>query len=183
MPLWGKSTTDESRPKWLRENDKPANDLNTCFADERGWVIKHANGLEEVLVAIGGLGGAGATDLLGNATIAGVYFKTATLAQGATGTVVVNYNEEVTVTNGATLVVTGSVGGNITATAAGQTGVQQAEFTFTVPATTQTLSIGAQTISGTIVDVGTATASDKVFVAGDVQGVTGEGSVKTIAVA
>jgi len=182
MPLWGKSTTDESRPKWLREDDRPANDLNTCFADERGWVIKHANGFEEVIVAIGGLGGAGATDLLGNATIAGVYFKTTTLAQGATGTVVVNYNEEVTVTNGATLVVTGSVGGSITATAAAQTGVQQAEFTFTVPATTQTLSIGAQTISGTIVDVGTATASDKVFVAGDVQGAGGKGTVKTIAV-
>jgi len=182
MPLWGKSTADESRPKWLRENDNPANDLNTCFADERGWVIKHANGLEEVLVAVGGLGGAGATDLLGNATIAGVYFAASTYAKLATGTVIVNYNEEVTVTAGATLVVTGSVGGAITATAAAQTGVQQVAFTFTVPNTTQTLSIAAQTITGTIVDIGTTTASDKAFVAGDVQGAGGTGTVKTIAI-
>jgi len=32
MPLWGNSTSDESRPKWLRAGDKPANDLNECFA-------------------------------------------------------------------------------------------------------------------------------------------------------
>lgn len=178
MPLWGKSTSDESRPKWLRENDDPANNLNTAFADERGWVIRHANGYEEVIACVGGLG-----TLLGNATIAGVYFKAASYAQGATGTVVVNYNEKVTVTSGATLAVTGSVSGAITATAAGQTGVQQAEFTFTVPSGAQTLSIGAQTISGTIVDVGTATASDKAFLVTDVQGVTGRGTVKTIAVA
>ena len=49
MPLWGNSTSDESRPKWLRAGDKPANDLNECFADERGWVIRHADGNEEVL--------------------------------------------------------------------------------------------------------------------------------------
>lgn len=183
MPLWGNSTSDESRPKWLRENDEPANNLNTAFADERGWVIKHANGFEEVIVCIGGLGGAGATDKLGNATIAGVYFKAATYAQGATATVVVNYNEEVTVTSGATLVVTGSVTGAITATAAGQTAVQQAEFNFVVPSGAQTLSIAAQTISGTIVDAGTATASDKAFLITDVQGVAGRGTTKTIAVA
>jgi len=183
MPLWGNSTSDESRPKWLRENDEPANNLNTCFADERGWVIKHANGFEEVIVTIGGLGGAGASDKLGNATIVGVYFKASTYDQGDTGTVVVNYNEEVTVTSGATLVVTGSVTGSVTATAATQTGVQQAEFTFTVPSATETLSIGAQTISGTIVDLGTSDASDKVFVAGDVKGAGGRGTTKTIAVA
>jgi phage baseplate assembly protein gpV len=178
MALWGNSTTDESRPKWLRANDNPGNDLNKCFADERGWVLRHPNGYEEVLVAVSGL-----STKLGNATIAGVYFKANTYAKGATGTVVVNYNEKVTVSNGATLAVTGSVSGITTATAAAQTGVQQAEFTFTVPNTTQTLSIAGQTISGTIVDVGTATASDKIFVAGDVKGAGGVGIVKTISVA
>lgn len=178
MALWGNSTSDESRPKWLRENDNPGNDLNNCFADERGWVLKHPNGYEEVLVTISGL-----STKLANATIVGVYFKAKTYAQGAIGTVVVNYNEKVNVSNGATLAVTGSVSGVTTATAAAQTGVQQAEFTFTVPNTTQTLSIGAQTISGTIVDVGTATASDKVFAAGDVKGAGGVGAVKTISVA
>jgi hypothetical protein len=183
MPLWGKSTGDESRPKWLRPEDRPANNLNTCFADQRGWVIRHANGFEEVVATASNLGGAGATDLLGNATIAGVYFKAASYAQLANGIVVVNYNEKVTVTSGATLNITGSVSGAITATAAGQTGVQQAEFNFVVPSGTQTLSIAAQTISGTVVDLGTSDASDKVFVAGDVQGAGGKGTVKTIAVA
>jgi hypothetical protein len=183
MPLWGNSTSDESRPKWLRENDEPANNLNTAFADERGWVIKHANGFEEVIVTISNLGGAGATDKLGNATIAGVYFKASSYPQLGAGTVVVNYNEKVTVTSGATLVVTGSVSGAITATAAGQTGVQQAEFSFVVPSGAQTLSIAAQTISGTIVDLGTATASDKAFATGDVSGAGGKGTTKTIAVA
>ena len=184
MPLWGKSTSDESRPKWLRPEDQPANNLNTAFADARGWVIKHANGFEEVIATISNLGGAGSTDLLGNATIAGVYFAAKTYARNATGTVTVNYNELVTVTSGATLAVTGSVTGAITATAAGQTGVQQVAFTFTVPNVAETLSIAAQTISGTIVDRGTATASDKVFVAGDVINTAGgTGTVKTIAVA
>lgn len=178
MALWGNSTTDESRPKWLRANDNPGNDLNKCFADDRGWVLRHPNGYEEVLVTISGL-----KTKLGNATIAGVYFKAASYAKGATGTVVVNYNEKVTVSVGATLAVTGSSTGAITATAAAQTGVQQAEFTFTVPNTTQTLSIAGQTITGTIVDVGTATASDKVFASGEVRGVTGVGLVKTISVA
>lgn len=178
MALWGNSTSDESRPKWLRENDNPGNDLNNCFADERGWVLRHPNGYEEVLVTVSGL-----STKLGNATIAGVYFKATSYAKNATGTVVVNYNEKVTVSNGATLTVTGSVSGVTTATAATQTGVQKAEFTFTVPNTTQTLSIAGQTISGTIVDVGTATASDKVFVTGEVKGAGGVGVVKTISVA
>lgn len=182
MALWGNSTTDESRPKWLRENDNPGNDLNNCFADERGWVLRHPNGYEEVLVTISGL-----STKLGNATIEGVYFKAKTYAQGATGTVIVNYNEKVTVNSGATLAVTGSVSGVTTATAATQTGVQQAEFTFTVPDETQTLSIGAQTISGTIVDAGTATASDNAIIAtgpsANIKGAGGVGAVKTISVA
>ena len=184
MPLWGKSTGDESRPKWLRPEDRPANNLNTTFADQRGWVVRHANGFEEVIACVAGLGGAGSTDLLGNATIASVYFAAKTYARNATGTVVVNYNELVTVTSGATLAVTGSVSGAITATAAGQTSVQQAVFTFTVPNSAQNLSIASQTISGTIVDKGTATASDKVFANGDViNTAAGTGTAKTIAVA
>ena len=41
-------------------------------------------------------------------------------------------------------------------------------------------TIGAQTISGTIKDAGTNTASDKVFVLGDTIGAGGSGSTKTI---
>jgi len=103
MALWGKSTTDESKPKYLirgAQNHDPAD----CFADERGWVLRHykqqgdkaaavAAGeyWDEVLVAIGGLGGAGATDLLADANITAVFFEQEALAQGETGTVVVIY--------------------------------------------------------------------------------------------
>ena len=87
------------------------------------------------------------------------------------------------VTNGATLTVTASGTSNPTATAAAQTGTNRVEFTFTVPNAATTLSIGAQTISGTIKDAGTNTASDKAFVAGDVIGAGGSGSTKTVAVA
>ncbi len=183
MALWGNSTADESRPKWLRANDEPGNNLNNCFADERGWVLRHPNGYEEVLVTISGLGGNGASDKLGNATIAGVYFQAKTYAKLATGTVIVNYNEKVTVSSGATIGIAGTSTGTIVATAATQTSVQQVEFTFTVPNTTQVLSIPAGSITGTIVDSGTSTASDKVYAAGDVKGAAGVGSVKTISVA
>jgi hypothetical protein len=184
MALWGKSTNDESRPKWLRENDRPANDLNGCFADERGWVLRHANGFEEVIVTISGLSGAGSTTVgLGAATIAGIYFAAASYAKLATGTVIVNYNEKVTVSTGATIGIAGTTTGTIVATATTQTSVQQVAFTFTVPNTTQVLSIPAGSITGTIVDSGTSVVSDKTYESGDVKGVTGYGLVKTISVA
>ena len=86
------------------------------------------------------------------------------------------------ITNGATLTVTASGQSNPTATAAAQTGTNRVVFTFTVPNAATNLSIGAQTISGTIKDAGTNVASDKVFAAGDVIGAGGRGSTKTIAV-
>ena len=104
----------------------------------------------------------------------------ASYARAATGTVVVVYNELVDVTNGATLTVTASGTSNPTATAAAQTGTNRVEFTFTCAAASKVHTIGAQTISGTIVDAGTSTASDKVFVLGDTIGAGGSGSTKTI---
>jgi hypothetical protein len=178
MALWGNSTTDESRPKWLRANDNPGNDLNNCFADERGWVLRHPNGYEEVLVTVSGL-----STKIGNATIAGVYFNAASYAKNATGTVVVNYNEKVTVSGGATIGVAGTTTGTIVGTAVTQTAVQQVAFTFTVPNTTQVLSIRPGSIAGTIVDAIGGATSDKVFVSGEVKGVGGVGIVTTISVA
>ena len=179
MALWGISDSDESKPKYLTQEDK-----NNCVAKEEGWVLKKTVGsrsMEEVLVAVSG--GLNLATAVGNADITGIWFKDASYEQGDTGTVVVNYNENVDVTNGATLVVTGSVTGSITATAAAQTGVNNAEFTFTVPSQTEDLSIGAQTISGTIEDAGTSTASDKVFVTGDRLGAGGTGTYADISVA
>ena len=48
--------------------------------------------------------------------------------------------------------------------------MNRVEFTFTAAATGKAHSIGAQTISGTIVDSTGGATSDKVFVAGDVVG-------------
>lgn len=181
MPLWGTNTSDESRPKWLRQEDLPANNLNTAFADQRGWVIKHANGYEEVIACVSNLSTA-----LGAANIVSAYLGATSYGTSAAGRVVVAYNEKVTVTSGATLAVTASGAGgvtSITATAAGQTGVQQVVFNFTTPASGATLSLGAQSITGTIVDAGTAVASDLSIASGDIIGAGGKGTVKTSTVA
>jgi hypothetical protein len=165
MPLWGNSTSDESRPKWLRAGDKPANDLNECFADERGWVIRHADGNEEVLCAIGGLAGAGSTTAgLGNATIVRAYFGATGYSTSSTGTVYVQYNEKVDVKNLAT------------------TANKTVGFAFTTPAAAQTLVIPGQTIAGIITDTSTSVDSDKIFVSTEVTGAGGSGIVTTSAV-
>ena len=188
MPLWGKTTSDESKPKYLTRG-AASHDPQNCFATNQGWVLRHYKNAaktkfwDEVLVSIDGLVGAGGsgTDTIGAATITAVFFEETSYAGGATGSVVVIYNEKVDVTNGATLVVTNTTdSASITATAAAQTGTNRAEFTFTAAATGKVHTIGAQTISGTIKDAGTNTASDKVFVLGDTIGAGGSGSTKTI---
>lgn len=195
MPLWGKTTSDESKPKYLDNVNK--NGLaEDCFATEEGWVLRHYKGSDkntarfwdEVLVSIGGLaGGASTTEGLGAANITGVFFEQESLAQGATGTVVVVYNElvDVAVSN-PTLVVTGSTTGAVTATYARGTGLNRLEFDFTVPSQTETLSIGAQSItlagSSTIKDKGAQNA-DVTIAAGDVRGAGGSGTDKTLSIA
>ena len=195
MPLWGKTTSDESKPKYLDNVNK--NGLaEDCFATEEGWVLRHYKGSDkntarywdEVLVSIGGLAGAGSTtEGLGAATITGVFFEQESLAQGATGTVVVVFNELVTVANSPTVVVTGSSTGAVTATYARGTGLNRLEFDFTVPSATETLSIAAQTIgtagSATIKDSGQIVDADLTIAAGDVRGAGGSGTDKTLSIA
>ena len=199
MPLWGKTTSDESKPKWL-DNVNKNSKAEDCFATESGWVLRHYKGTDkntavangdywdEVLVSIGGLAGAASTtEGLGAATITGVFFEQESLAQGATGTVVVVFNELVTVTNSPTIVVTGAGGSNATATYARGSGLNRLEFDFTVPSATQVISIGAQTIgtagSATIKDSGQTVDADLTIAAGDVRGAGGSGSDLTISVA
>ena len=196
MPLWGKTTSDESKPKYLDNVNK--NGLaEDCFATEEGWVLRHYKGSDkntarywdEILVSIGGLaGGASTTEGLGAANITGVFFEQESLAQGATGTVVVVYNElvDVAVSN-PTLVVTGSTTGAVTATYARGTGLNRLEFDFTVPSATETLSIAAQTIgtagSATIKDSGQTVDADLTIATGDVRGAGGSGTDKTLSIA
>ena len=195
MPLWGKTTSDESKPKYLDNVNK--NGLaEDCFATEEGWVLRHYKGSDkntarfwdEVLVSIGGLaGGASTTEGLGAANITGVFFEQESLAQGATGTVVVVFNELVTVANSPTVVVTGSSTGAVTATYARGTGLNRLEFDFTVPSATETLSIAAQTIgtagSATIKDSGQTVDADLTIATGDVRGAGGSGTDKTLSIA
>lgn len=186
MALWGITDADESKPKWAVRGSGV--DPSNIFATASGWTLRHYKNAakteywDEVIVAVDGLVGEGGrgTDTLGNADITAVYFEGTGYAGGATGTVVVIYNEQVDVTNGATLVVRNTTdSANITATAAAQTSTNRVKFTFTAAATGKAHAIQAQTISGTIKDAGTNTASDKQFVAGDVQGAGGSGSTKT----
>ena len=46
MALWD----NDSKPNWLSEQEKAR-----CYCDERGWVLVHLNGREEVLVAASSL--------------------------------------------------------------------------------------------------------------------------------
>ena len=185
MALWGITDADEAKPKWAVEGG--AVDPSNIFATSAGWVLRHYKNAaktaywDEVLVAVDGLAGAGGrgTDTLGAADITAVFFEETGYEAGATGSVVVIYNEAVNVTNGATLVVTNTTdSADITATAAAQTGTNRVEFTFTVAAQGKVHEIQAQTISGTIVDAVTGTTSDTEFVAGDVIGAGGSGSTK-----
>lgn len=181
MALWGITDGAEKKPNWLSQTDK-----NNTVAKAHGWELQKTVGsrtLTETLVAVGS-----STNLitaLAEATINAVYFTAATYDQADSGSVTVVYNENVSVTNGATLVVTGSTTGAVTATAAAHTAKNKIVFAFTVPSATETLSIAAQTITATVVDAGTAVVSDKVVAAGDIHdaGGAGTGGTATIAVA
>lgn len=84
--------------------------------------------------------------------------------QGDTLRVAINYNENVDVTAGATLVVsTTGAAVSFVATAAVHTGVGEIIFEATIPAETGDLTIDTQTVIGTITDSSDATVSDKVI--------------------
>jgi hypothetical protein len=197
MPLWGKTETDESKPKWL-DNVNKVGLAEDCFATEQGWVLRHYKGADkntarywdEVLVAIGGLaGGTSTTSALGEADITAVFFEQEALAQGDTGTVVVIYNEQVDVdTTGGTptINVLGTVTGPIAASYARGTGSNRLEFDFTVPSelTAQDLSISGTDIAlngGTIFDKGTSVASELAYTTILGAGGSGDDLVLTIA--
>lgn len=181
MALWGTSTADESKPKYLSEEEK----ANT-YATNRGWVYKRPDGTEELLVTARGL-----ETSLGAASISSVYFANtaAQYVQGnANSFVTVSYNEKVTVTGTApTLVVQGSTS-NAVATYASGSGTSKLQFKFTTPAATQTLSIPAQTITLASANVITETANSSInvsptFASSVVVGVNGKGSTTTVSVA
>jgi len=164
MPQWGATTTDESKPKNLTEEEK-----SRVFADQRGWVITRADGKEEVLVAIRNLsGGDAASSKLATATISAVYFVSTSYSTGATGKVRVVWNEKITPTTTGTLVVkqyntTSYV--NVTATRVGNTTSNFVDFTFSVGSSTAlTYTIPAQTITLGVNDYGQTTVTSQTVI-------------------
>ena len=98
MSSWGATDADEAKPKFLTTAKK-----SDTYATPKGWVYRDPNtGLEEVIVAIGGLSGK-----VNTADITQVEFITDSLINGSrTITVDVTFNEAVTVTGTPQLTVT-----------------------------------------------------------------------------
>jgi hypothetical protein len=166
MPLWGATTSDESKPKNLTAEEK-----SRTFATTRGWEIRRPDGLDEVIVAIRNLsGGATTSTKLGAATISQVYFTNANVNVGTLSTVRVVWNERITPTTTGTLVVrdlTNSA--NITATRYGTPGPNYLDFQFRAPVSSAALAVQAQTITLGVNDYGlTDVTSDLTIASGDV---------------
>jgi len=164
MPQWGATTTDESKPKNLTEEEK-----SRTFATTRGWEITRPGHTgSEVLVAIRNLsGGDAASSKLATATISAVYFlNTAYANTGVTGKVRVVWNEKITPTTTGTLLVRNlNSSTNITATRVGNTTSNFIDYSFTVPSVSGlTLAIGAQTITQGVNDFGTTTVTSQLVV-------------------
>ena len=167
MSLWGIDSTGESagdvRPLFLHQDMiRHRYSPNKCYANMSGWTYLHQNGTKELLVAVPGLSNA-----LGNASIVGLEWGNNNFYGASTETVVVVYNEALTVVGHPTLVVTGSTTGAITATHTA-TNTKQLVFTFTVPdGVNQTFTVAAQSIGlngGTINDADGDLATSSVVI-------------------
>ena len=103
MPLWGKSTSAESRPKFLRARDTAEYKQEHAFATQSGWSYKagtsasgnsNADATPEILVAMGGLAAA-----LGAANILSVDFTAGEYARTETFDIALTFDEAITVTS------------------------------------------------------------------------------------
>lgn len=177
MPLWGATDSDESKPKFLTDEQK-----KQCFATKSGWVLENGaltgndnpNADPEILVAIGEL----ATSI-GAADITEIEFITTAFdkSDGGNIDVRVRFNEAVdVVTTGGTPTLaitngnqgTGSGRGPHAAAYTSGTGTNELVFRITLGAANaatnedDVLVIGANALalnSGTIKDAGKSTNS------------------------
>ena len=184
MPLWGNSDSDESKPKWLTDEQK-----KDVFANLSGWVVEggstmtgndNTDAAPEILCCVGGL-----ADSIGAADVTNVEWITtaADKSDGFTLSVRVIYNEEVTVTGSPTLAVTngnqgsGSGRGPHTLVYASGTGTNKLVFSLAIAAgnaatnADDVLSIGAQNIlkpgGATIKDPADGTTDSAVAISAD----------------
>jgi len=184
MPLWGNSDSDESKPKWLTDEQK-----KDVFANLSGWVVEggstmtgndNTDAAPEILCCVGGL-----ADSIGAADVTNVEWITtaADKSDGFTLSVRVIYNEEVTVTGSPTLAVTngnqgsGSGRGPHTLVYASGSGTNRLVFSLAIGANNaatnanDVLSIGAQNIlkpgGATIKDTADGTTNSAVAISAD----------------
>ena len=103
MPLWKKSTSVESRPKFLRATDTAEYKQEHAFATQSGWSYKagtsasgndNTNATPEILVAMGGLAAT-----LGAANILSVDFTAGEYARTETFDIALTFDEAITVTS------------------------------------------------------------------------------------
>ena len=106
MPLWKKSTSAASRPKWMPDDSNADNAREFAFADTRGWCLRpgvkgtgndNTSAQAEVLACVSGL-----STTLGAANVLSVDFTaTTTLAHDGSGTfdLVYTFDEAITITS------------------------------------------------------------------------------------
>ena len=196
MALWGITDADESKPKWLTDEQK-----KEVFANNSGWVVEggstmtgcdNTDAQPEILACIGNL-----TTGIGAADVTEVEWITTTAdkSAGFTLSVRVRYNEAVTVTGSPTLAVTngnqgsGSGRGPHTLVYASGTGTNELVFSLAIAAANaatnanDVLTIGAQNIAkpggATMKDTGDGTTDSAVAISGT-QG-TAAGSITVVA--
>ena len=195
MALWGITDADESKPKWLTDEQK-----KEVFANNSGWVVEggstmtgcdNTDAQPEILACIGNL-----TTGIGAADVTEVEWITTTAdkSAGFTLSVRVRWNEAVTVTGNPTLAVTngnqgsGSGRGPHTLVYASGSGTNELVFSLAIAAANaatnanDVLTVGAQTIAlagGTIKDTGDGTTVSARAISG-AQG-TACGSVTVVA--
>ena len=104
MSSWGKSTSAESRPKFLK-GDNSKYKKEDCFATTRGWEMRagtassgngNSSADTEVIVALGNLG-----VTLGAANCLSADFTAGEYARGETFDIVLTFDEAITVTSAA----------------------------------------------------------------------------------
>lgn len=141
-----------------------------------GTVVDHGTSAASNLAISSTVAAACATVVVPeHALISSIAFDEAAYVDGDELSVTVTYDDAVDVTAGATIVVTSTgSSGNITLYAGAQSNVTDVVFDqddagdpVVIPGEPATLSVGAQTLSGTIVDHGSTVASDKGISAGE----------------
>ena len=195
MALWGITDADESKPKWLTDEQK-----KEVFANNSGWVVEggstmtgcdNTDAQPEILACIGNL-----TTGIGAADVTEVEWITSTAdkSAGFTLSVRVRWNEAVTVTGNPTLAVTngnqgtGSGRGPHTLVYASGSGSNELVFSLAIAANNaatnadDVLTVAAQTIAlagGTIKDTADGTTVSARAISG-AQG-TACGSITVVA--